>query len=263
LLGLPAGIGFATLRSILKLWLGFGPRRSGVWSAGNGPAMRSAIIGAYFANEPEKMKEYAEASTRMTHTDPKALIGALAVAQVTAWNIQHPNEPGQTLCLLKEMDGDPDWKAVMGKLEKAFREGRSVAEFAGKLGLEKGVSGYVYHSVPVAVFAVLRHPTDFRGALEAVFNCGGDTDTVGAIAGAILGASVCKQGIPQDWIGGIADWPRSCALLEKVSDRLVEQKRSGRALGPVGYFWPALILRNLIFLFTVLAHGFKRLAPPY
>src|SRR5262249_61199129 len=33
--GLPAGIGSATLRGILKLWLGFPPRSSGVWSAGN------------------------------------------------------------------------------------------------------------------------------------------------------------------------------------------------------------------------------------
>ena len=52
LLGIPAGIGFATLRAILKLWLGFPPTRSGVHSAGNGPAMRSAIIGAYFFDEP-------------------------------------------------------------------------------------------------------------------------------------------------------------------------------------------------------------------
>src|SRR6516165_7795246 len=44
-LGLPAGIGRATLRACLKLWLGFPPRRSGVWSAGNGPAMRSALLG--------------------------------------------------------------------------------------------------------------------------------------------------------------------------------------------------------------------------
>src|SRR5262245_39723339 len=43
LLGIPAGIGLATLRSILKLWIGVSPQRSGVWSAGNGPAMRAAI----------------------------------------------------------------------------------------------------------------------------------------------------------------------------------------------------------------------------
>src|SRR5437764_6764618 len=41
LLGLPAGTGRATLRAVLKLWLGFSPRHSGVWSAGNGPALRA------------------------------------------------------------------------------------------------------------------------------------------------------------------------------------------------------------------------------
>src|SRR3954471_18836892 len=42
-LGLPAGIGRATARACLKLWLGYPPGRSGVFSAGNGPAMRSPI----------------------------------------------------------------------------------------------------------------------------------------------------------------------------------------------------------------------------
>ena len=54
LLGLPAGIGLATARAILKLWVGFPPSRSGVFSAGNGPAMRSAILGAYFHDAPEQ-----------------------------------------------------------------------------------------------------------------------------------------------------------------------------------------------------------------
>src|SRR5713101_4712985 len=39
LLGLPAGLGRATLRAVVKLWLGFSPHHSGVRSAGNGPAM--------------------------------------------------------------------------------------------------------------------------------------------------------------------------------------------------------------------------------
>jgi ADP-ribosylglycohydrolase len=46
LLGGPAGIGSATLRATIKLWAGFSPANSGVFSAGNGPAMRSAVLGA-------------------------------------------------------------------------------------------------------------------------------------------------------------------------------------------------------------------------
>ena len=45
-LGIPAGAGSATLRAAFRLWLGFGFRSSGVRSAGNGPSMRSAILGA-------------------------------------------------------------------------------------------------------------------------------------------------------------------------------------------------------------------------
>ena len=42
LLTVPAGVGAATLKSILRLWVGVGHERSGVYSAGNGPAMRLA-----------------------------------------------------------------------------------------------------------------------------------------------------------------------------------------------------------------------------
>jgi len=73
LLCLPAGIGFATLRSILRLWIGFPPHRSGVRSAGNGPSTRSAIIGAAIPEDEDRRRTYVTAATRFTHTDPTAL----------------------------------------------------------------------------------------------------------------------------------------------------------------------------------------------
>ena len=62
LLALPAGVGFGTLRAIGRLWLGFGIERSGVASAGNGPAMRVAPIGAFFAAAPARLDDYARRS---------------------------------------------------------------------------------------------------------------------------------------------------------------------------------------------------------
>ena len=75
-----AGVGFATARACVRLWLGVPPERSGVNSAGNGPAMRSAILGAVFAREPERRREFVRASSRLTHLDPRAETAALAVA---------------------------------------------------------------------------------------------------------------------------------------------------------------------------------------
>ena len=262
LLGLPAGIGLATLKAILKLWVGISPSRSGVWSAGNGPAMRSAVIGAYFAGDPAKRRAFVSASTRLTHTDPKAVTAALAVAEAAAWALNQ-NEPiEQWLTHLSGLGCDEEWLGICQSLADALASAKSVEDFADLLGLQKGVTGYAYHSVPVSIYAWLRHHNDFRTALESALGCGGDTDTVGAIVGAIVGAKVGKEGIPPELIAGVCEWPRSVLLLEHIAARLARQKDTAIALGPVHYFWPGLILRNLLFLVVVLIHGFRRLAPP-
>jgi ADP-ribosyl-[dinitrogen reductase] hydrolase len=267
-LGLPAGVGLATARACLKLWLGFSPQRSGVYSAGNGPAMRSALLGAYFCEDQDMIERFVTASTRLTHADPRALTGALAVARLAAWAVQHePAEPPSAEfvadLLTNLASADREWGELVGKLLAAWARKESVAAFASFLGLGGGVTGYVYHTVPVAVYAWLRHYGDFRASLEAVLDCGGGTDTGGAIVGALAGGTVGASGIPADWISGVIDWPRSDGLLRKVASRLGQQKREGQPLGPVGYFWPAVLPRNLLFLIVVLLHGFRRLAPPY
>src|SRR5262249_39504511 len=86
LLGLPAGIGRATLQATLRLWIGFSPARSGVYSAGNGPAMRSAILGAAI-DDRAGLRELGSLSSRLTNTDAKAEYGALAIA-LAAWLVR-------------------------------------------------------------------------------------------------------------------------------------------------------------------------------
>jgi ADP-ribosylglycohydrolase len=261
LLGIPAGVGLATLRATLKLWIGFPPSRSGVWSAGNGPAMRSAIIGAYFSDDPGKRREFVTASTRLTHTDPKAETAALAVADGVAWALNRDRSLEDWLARLPFLGADEEWRALCRKLAHALEAQKSVRQFADSLDLQQGVSGYAYHTVPVALYAWVRHVGDYKTGLTAALDCGGDTDTVGAIAGALLGAAAGSKGIPSEWIQGICEWPRSASLLVKVADRLALQKAAASPLGPVRYFWPGLLLRNTLFLLTVLAHGFRRLVP--
>ncbi len=263
LLGLPAGIGLATLKAILRLWLGFPPSRSGVRSAGNGPAMRSAILGAYFAEDAKKRQAFVSAATRLTHADPKAETAALAVAEAAAWSIGQNSFSEAWLSNLPSLGGDVEWKEICRKLTAALAARRSVSEFADELGLQRGVTGYAYHSVPVALYAWLRHPDDFRYALISVLDCGGDTDTVGAILGALMGARLGRRTIPLEWLDGICDQPRSTGLLVRVAERLSQQRTAKGALGLVRCFWPLLVIRNGVFLITVLCHGFRRLLPPY
>lgn len=268
MLGVPAGIGGATLRGIARLWLGFGPARSGVFSAGNGAAMRSAILGAYFAGERDRLDTYLSAQTRITHTDPKALVGAAAIAYVAEWVVRddltaRPDADSLHALLTSLPHADDDWAELVSTIMEAARREATVAEFADMLGLSHGVSGYVYHTVPVALYAWYRHFGDFETTVAEVMSRGGDTDTAGAIAGALAGATTGETGIPADWIAGIADWPRGTRRLRLIADRLATASGAGAPSKTVPYFWPAMLPRNLIAFALTLVHLARRALPPY
>lgn len=264
LLCLPAGVGLATARAILKLWLGVPPRRSGVASAGNGPAMRSAVLGVFFAADQEQRARFVGVSTCLTHTDPRALTAALAVAEVAAWVCGDQAEP-TPFARLRLLSDDPEWGAIIRGVEEASAEKLSVADYAIRLGLRNGVTGYAFHSVPVALYAWWRHRGDYRATVVAALNCGGDTDTVGAIAGALAGADRGAAGIPHDLVDGIADWPRSATWMRRLAARLhlQDQARPRAPAKALPVFWPLIPLRNVVFLLVVLVHGLARLLPAF
>jgi len=266
---IPAGIGFGTLRAILKLWIGFGPGKSGVKSAGNGPAMRSAIIGGCFSGDTQRMKELVRASTRLTHIDPRAEQGTLAVALGAAYASKRAtkdvNGPG-VLKYLKEHVEDDELLKLLDKVNDALARGDSPESLAESLGQARGVSGFIYHTVPVCLFCWLRAPVDFVQAVSSVILLGGDTDTAGAITGALAGATAGASGIPSGLIDGIAEWPRSTRWMSRLVGSLsvlFPEKGQGASPGPVPLFWPAIPFRNLLFIVTILMHGFRRLLPPY
>ena len=222
LLGIPAGIGLATLRSILKLWIGFPPSRSGVWSAGNGPAMRAAILGVAFGQEPDRLRELVRRSTNVTHVDPKAEAGALAVAFAAhvAATTENVGELSARLHAVVSAHLDPRAAELIDLIDRAIFSAASLEDtdaFARSLSLENGVTGYMYHTVPVVLQAWLRHPRDFRAAIMGVIACGGDTDTTCAITGSIVGAGVGRAGLPEDWIANLWEWPCGTAWIERVA----------------------------------------------
>ena len=257
-LGLPAGVGLATARACVRLWLGLSPERSGVYSAGNGPAMRSAIIGAAFAHDETRRRGFVRASTRLTHTDPRAETAALAVAEAAAW-IVRGESPEQFQARLPALSEDGEWLRVCGIFAGGLTGGQSVKQFAKDLGLKSAVTGYAFHTIPVALFAWLRHRGDYREAIQSAVRCGGDTDTIAAIAGSLAGCEVGRGGIPGEWLAGLNDWPRSKNWLGQVAVRLADHD----ARQPVYLFWPGIIPRNLFFLAAVLVHGLRRMFPPY
>jgi ADP-ribosylglycohydrolase len=268
--GLPAGIGLATLRAIVKSCIGFPPERSGVFSAGNGPAMRSAILGVALGASPLRMVAFVRRSTRITHTDPKAFHGALAVAlaahqSALAGHSEPPAQPVspaayiEALEALLAQEGATEFLALTRQAAASAERGEAVDAFAAAIGSKGGISGYMFHTVPCVLQVWFKHPRDYAAGLREIVAAGGDTDTAGAIFGGIAGAGVGRQGIPQAWRQGIVDWPRSVGWIERLGEALAQ----GPGTAVPGYFMPGIPLRNAFFMAVVLAHGFRRLAPPY
>ncbi len=265
LLGLPAGVGFATLRAIVRLWLGFSPDRSGVFSAGNGPAMRAAILGVAI-EDTYQLRQFVRVASRITHTDRKAEYGALAIALAAQNACQSVTVSGDDFLLqLKSCLGNEanEFLELISQSVDSVHKRESTQQFATSLGLVDGVSGYVYHSVPVAIHAWLSNQNDFRSAIVTTIECGGDTDSVAAMVGGIVGAAIGKEGIPIEWLDKLWEPARSIKWMERLSIQLESTTQTGSADRSIQPPILMLLPRNIFFLLVVLMHGFRRLLPPY
>ncbi|MBV6624661.1 MAG: ADP-ribosylglycohydrolase family protein [Rivularia sp. (in: Bacteria)] len=266
LLGLPAGIGYATLKSIIKLWLGVSPHKSGVFSAGNGAAMRSSIIGVCYNNDIQKLQELVRASTRLTHTDIKAEHGALAVALAASTASQQlfisPQiyyEKLENLIGLEQVE----FLSLIKQACNSAQLQETTQIFAAKIGLSKGITGYIYHTVPVVIQTWLRYQQDYQTAILEIVACGGDTDTTAAILGGIIGAAVGKEGIPQVWLNNLWEYPRNIKWMESLGTRLAQVCQQNTNQSSLSLPIHGVFLRNILFLLIVIFHGFRRLFPPY
>ena len=160
-------------------------------------------------------------------------------------------------------DGAAELVELVGRAAHSAVRGESANEFADGLGLTHGVSGYVYHTVPVALQVWLGNSEDYRSGVLEVIRCGGDTDTTAGIAGALIGARVSICGIPEEWRNGLWEWPCSVKWMEQLGRRLASSVSEAAAQECLPVARAAIPPRSLIFLAAVLTHGFRRLFPPY
>lgn len=243
LLALPAGIGMATGRAIFKIMLGL--NNTGVYSAGNGVAMRASVLGVLCADLTQ-LKAFIHVSTVMTHTDPKAEQGALAVALLAWIECYHS-----------------DWSVAQSRefLAEHLVDKELLAKIATSTTYPKGITGYIYDTVPAVVQAWQRYREQPIDGLNFLIAQGGDTDTVGAIFGGIVGVRHGERMFEQ--IGGTWCEPvLRPSWFAKLAIQ-AEQVKQGEKIKPMGFAGLRTIFRNMVFLIIVLLHGFRRLLPPY
>ena len=176
----------------------------GTDSFGNGGAMRIAPIGCFFYRDLQAIKENAIHSAGITHKHPEGLAGAVAQATAVGLALQYSlsNDPVDPERFLDKIT------AQVIDIDKGFTESLDGIKSIGTgsvLQTIEAISGRydlslrAIESVPAAIGAfLLTH--DFREAVVLAVNLGGDTDTIGAMAGATAGAYYGHAQIPQEWL---------------------------------------------------------------
>jgi ADP-ribosylglycohydrolase len=199
----------------------------GQGSMGNGAAMRSPPVGAYFADDLAAVVEHARASAAPTHAHPEGQAGAIAVAVAAALASPKAAGPlpvsGSTLLreTLALTPAGPTREGIALAVSLPF--GISPAEAATSLGNGSGVISS--DTVPFSLWCAARHLTSFEEALWATVSALGDRDTTCAIVGGIVALSAGRSSIPPHFLN--AREPLDSAL--SYLDRHEISVRLGRA----------------------------------
>ena len=86
--------------------------------------------------------------------------------------------------------------------------------------LQCGIEAHL--SVPAAIYAFLARPDNFTAAVGYAVRLGNDTDTVGAMCGAIAGAYHGASTIPDNWLAAMENGETGRDYITALGDRLFE-----------------------------------------
>jgi len=195
----PFDIGLMTADAIREYANGTSWRDAGreVWqhraegsNAGNGSVMRCAPHAIAFADDPDALVQMSRQSSGITHYDPRCAYGCAVLNCTIAGYLHGDDDPlaGALDCV--ENDA-PDELVETLRLVPDHIEENQLPN-----------SGYVVHTLQTALYDALTADSAEDAIVSAV-NRGGDTDTIGAVTGALAGARFGSESLPDRWVDTI------------------------------------------------------------
>jgi ADP-ribosyl-[dinitrogen reductase] hydrolase len=185
-----------------------------VGQAGNGTAMRTALLGLYFLNDPDRLPAAVADVSRITHQDPRSVAGGVAVAKAAQLlAAAGPSDDPTLFCaevarVMKPYEvafadlvaGLPPWLGEPREtaLAAIAWSGMSRPEFSVPV-----ITPFVVPTVLASLWCLLRHPDSWPEAVAEAVGLGGDVDTLGAIVGALAGVRLGFGAIPSHLREGV------------------------------------------------------------
>ena len=222
------GIGITTSRVISELEGGHRPPNAARFIyerdpiAPNGGVMRCAPVALARFRQPELLVSDSAATCVVTHYAPTSQWSCIIINAAIDLLLRGTEPDLSALMAAASEDGCPDM------LGAALRDGIPSEILASIVGDEPVIGdcswlrrdqrliGHTLIALQAGLWAAVT-PLDFEAALRQVVEAGGDTDTNGAVAGAVLGARYGASAIPQRWLDVIPQRER----VEGLADGLL------------------------------------------
>jgi len=170
-------------------------------SFGNGGAMRIAPVGLVYHNKnDEPLKKAVFDAVQCTHTHPEGVDGALVQAKAVAilTNIDNtadfdPMSFLEKLCQIAEVEIIKKKILYLKEVLKKDIDDETAIGFLGN-GIRAS------EAVSCALLATVKYHSTPEATVIKSVNFGGDTDTIGAMTGAQMGALHGTDWIPSRWV---------------------------------------------------------------
>jgi ADP-ribosylglycohydrolase len=207
------GLGASTTKALRDLaagahWALAGAK--GERAAGNGAAMRIAPLAFFLDPANEAERRMLRDVSSITHRNDEAYAGALAI--VAAVRLATTSGYPMSRLLADVAPSLPD-SQVRDRILKYATFPDDVEP--PDIGQTWGSSGFVADSVPLALFAARAiGRRNFTEVVGSAVSAGGDTDTIGSLAGQIAGAAVGLAGLSEDLLARLRDLTEIAATAE-------------------------------------------------
>jgi ADP-ribosyl-[dinitrogen reductase] hydrolase len=192
--------------------------RNPMSNAGNGAVMRCPPVALRHLRSGVDLVRTARASALVTHYDARCEWSTVVATIATATCLSGAPAPiGDIAPAVGAIKGDGWLADSIEQVSEAARNAEGAT--LGSLELDDQVDmGFTLKAMQVALWCTAQ-PGSFEEIVVAVVNEGGDTDTNGAIAGAVAGARLGASSIPSRWLDNVAGTEE----LTKLADRLFKR----------------------------------------
>ncbi|MEM9702227.1 MAG: ADP-ribosylglycohydrolase family protein [Planctomycetota bacterium] len=196
---------------------------NGEGSLGNGAAMRSAPIGLFFSESLETVAEQADLSAAPTHRHPIGIDGARLMAVAAALAARSAGRPFDRKSFLETLGRFTATEEFQWQIGHALRlkPFRSLVSFGNSLE--------AHRSVMTAILCFADSPDSYEEAVTRAIAQGNDVDTLACMTGALSGARLGRDAVPQRLIDRLEDTEQGRDRLIEFARQLEAKSRSPRS----------------------------------